>query len=157
MQSLTTTGKLFKQFIQFLQEQGYQVFWHDINPEDPEDLDVTCNGEHLMPAGVPAIPNDGIVEIDNYATIYLEQGKGGRKMQRVFKDWQAGKMFLGSTKLTPPHLVAHYERIITAAVAMNGEEKAQLADWVGRHVKPDNELATSDWPGWKDVISRVIG
>ena len=34
MQALTTTGKLFKQFIQFLREQGYQIHWHDINPEE---------------------------------------------------------------------------------------------------------------------------
>lgn len=109
----------------------------------------------MMPDGVPSIPNDGIVEIDYFATIFLEPGSGGRKIQRVFKDWQAGKMFLGSTKLTPPHLVAHYERIITAAVAMNDEEKAQVADWVDRHASGNSNLAASDWPGWKDVIARV--
>ncbi|HCF3869835.1 TPA: hypothetical protein NID65_002970 [Pseudomonas aeruginosa] len=118
MQALTTTGQLFKQFIQFLREQGYRVHWHDISPEEPEYVQVICNGQHLMPDGVPSIPNDGVVEIDHFATIFLEPGSGGRKIHRVFKDWQAGKMFLGSTKLTPPHLVAHYERIITAAVAM---------------------------------------
>lgn len=64
MQALTTTGKLFKQFIQFLREQGYQIHWHDINPEEPEYVEVICNGQHLMPDGVPSIPNDGIVEID---------------------------------------------------------------------------------------------
>uniref|UniRef100_UPI001ABCA93E hypothetical protein n=1 Tax=Pseudomonas aeruginosa TaxID=287 RepID=UPI001ABCA93E len=67
------------------------------------------------------------------------------------------KMFIGSTKLTPPHLVAHYERIITAAVAINDEEKALLADWVERHASENSNLATSDWPGWKDVVARVSG
>lgn len=46
MQALTTTGKLFKQFIQFLREQGYQIHWHDINPEEPEYVEVICNGQH---------------------------------------------------------------------------------------------------------------
>lgn len=51
MQALTTTGQLFKQFIQFLREQGYRVHWHDISPEEPEYVQVICNGQHLMPDG----------------------------------------------------------------------------------------------------------
>lgn len=153
MPPLTTTGKLFKHFIQFLQDQGLQVDWSDVDPEEPEYVNVMCDGLPLLPQGVPNIPNDGIVVLDGYMS--LEQGRCSRTIQRVFKDWQAGKMFLGSTKLTPPHLVAHYERIITAAVAMNDEEKAQLAGWVDRHASGDSNLAASDWPGWKNVIGRV--
>jgi len=153
MPPLTTTGKLFKNFIQFLLDQGYQVDWRDGGPEEPEVVNVMCNGVPLKPNGVLNIPNDATVLIDGY--MKLEQGKGSRIIQRVYKDWQAGKMFLGSTRLTPLHLVAHYERIISAAVSMNDQEKAQLADWVERHAYGKSELATSDWPGWKDIIARV--
>lgn len=50
--------------------------------------------------------------------------------------------------------LAFYERMVTAHKKMTPEEIASLEEWEKANLG-DGKLATSDWPGWNDVLSRL--
>lgn len=52
-------------------------------------------------------------------------------------------------------LLARYERIVKAGMAMNDREKAELAEWEKVHVTGDGQFGTTDWPGWDAIINRI--
>lgn len=58
--------------------------------------------------------------------------------------------------MTPHHqgAVANYERLILAAEMLTDAERRALAQWEREHVWGGGS-ATSEWPGWRDVLSRL--
>jgi hypothetical protein len=48
-----------------------------------------------------------------------------------------------------------FERIAELSKLMSKEEQAELIRWEKEFVTGDGALATTDWPGWTDVFSRL--
>lgn len=51
--------------------------------------------------------------------------------------------------------LARYERIFQAATVMSEQEMVALAEWEKTHFTSNGSFATSDWPGWEAIISRI--
>ena len=46
------------------------------------------------------------------------------------------------------------ERLVVIQQSMTDEERDQLQEWERDHVTGDGRHATSDWPGWDEMIKR---
>ena len=66
----------------------------------------------------------------------------------------AGHMVMATGKLTET-LLLPFERMVAMHGLMSDEERVMLKQWEEAHLGNDDQLATSDWPGWHVVMKRL--
>lgn len=67
---------------------------------------------------------------------------------------EAGHMVMVTDKMTKT-LLLPFERMVFVHSLMSDVERAMLSSWEKLHLGRDDQLATSDWPGWPVVIKRI--
>lgn len=65
-----------------------------------------------------------------------------------------GHMVMATGKQTEAMLLP-FERLIAMHALMSDEERTMLSQWEKTHLGREDQLATSDWPGWQVVFKRL--
>jgi len=66
----------------------------------------------------------------------------------------AGHMVMATNKMTEAVLLT-FERMVAIHALMSDEERAMLGQWEKAYLGGPNQLATSEWPGWRVVFKRL--
>lgn len=66
----------------------------------------------------------------------------------------AGHMVMATGRQTEATLLS-FERLIAMHALMSDEERTMLSQWEKIHLGREDNLATSDWPGWQVVFKRL--
>lgn len=82
----------------------------------------------------------------------MMMGEEGRVL--IGPSTAAGHMVMLTEKAVET-LLLPFERLLAMHALMSDEERAMLRQWEQAHLGSDNQLATSDWPGWRVVIKRL--
>lgn len=69
-------------------------------------------------------------------------------------DTSAGNLVMATGKLTEA-LLLPFERLVAMHALMSDEERLMLSQWEKVNLGRGDQVATSDWPGWRIVIKRL--
>lgn len=132
--SMSTTQK---QIYQWLQKQGGEEGAVEFRPH-----------EYLRKTGFLAVEES----VERVKADLMEMEENGWVL--IGQRTDAGHLVMLTSKQTEIMLVP-FERMVAAHALMSDGERDMLQQWEQANLGGPEQLATSDWPGWRVVFKRL--
>lgn len=132
--SMSTTQQ---QVYQWLQKQGGEKSAVEFRPH-----------EYLRKTGFLVVEES----VERVKADLMEMEENGWVL--IGQRTNAGHLVMLTSKQTEIMLVP-FERMVAAHASMSDAERAMLQQWEQANLRGPEQLATSDWPGWRVVLRRL--